>query len=77
MDGPMQGPAVPRDEAAINRKKREAFGVADDVLRVLWSAIDSHANGSEEQRIDGDESYLLDKIKEARGAIAEWRPESD
>jgi hypothetical protein len=75
--GPMQGPAVPRDEAAISRKRTAAIGVADDVLRILWSAINSHASGSEEQRIDGDEDYLLEQIKRARGEIAEWRPESD
>lgn len=58
-------------------RRTHAIGEADRVLRLLWHAIKSHQTGSEEQRIDGDEDYLLHEISVARGEIAEWRPATD
>lgn len=73
--GAGQGPAAPRDEKTIARRRAQAVGVADEALRIVRSALYSHAHGQPEQRIDGDEDYLIGVIDKARGEIAEWRPE--
>lgn len=65
------------EKAAAARRRTAAVGEADRVLVLLHHAISGHANGSPEQSIDGDENYLLREIRKARGAIAEWRPETD
>lgn len=64
--GAMQGPAVPRDEAAIDAKRAYAITMTDDFLRAI---------------LTGNEYQLPEpvrrKARECRGLLAEWCQESD